>query len=338
MNRSSDSCLHRKWHSQAHRPLKTRCPRTSPRRVPSEQPVAARIVAPQVPLGPVAKAGVTRTAGVETSDPVAEDVPADEPQQAVEVRDRAPVREVAVALADAPVQQEANAEAPRPLPPLPAPTEAAWQTQGPPGRGKSSRDRRGESVAGAAQGRGGHGESGSYRRSQSGERHRRCSTQPGRDCPGGDDHHCCSANDHARWSCHLNRHAPDQGRRERRQPDADRCIQVRQCARQSRRECRKSSRDRRCQGTPFHGQSDFEPDPATSALDANSLAGRNGGTHADERSEPSGQSRGEGQRRRSRRSASRRRRNANDVGAGHSPRVSACSAGRARRASRLPGN
>lgn len=100
-----------------------------PSNAEASQPVAARVAVarpPQLSVVPVAKANVSRGTDAETSDPDAEDVPVDEPQQAVETRDRAPVREVAVAPA-APVQQEASVEAPRPLPTQPAPTEAAWQ-------------------------------------------------------------------------------------------------------------------------------------------------------------------------------------------------------------------
>ncbi|HLZ30570.1 MAG TPA: hypothetical protein VKV73_24910 [Chloroflexota bacterium] len=92
---------------------------------------AAVARAPGVTLAPVAKADVSRNADAEASAPVAEDVPA-EPDQAVEARDRTPVREVStVALGDTPtVQQEASVEAPRQLAPVPGPTtEAAWQTK-----------------------------------------------------------------------------------------------------------------------------------------------------------------------------------------------------------------
>jgi hypothetical protein len=74
-----------------------------------------------------ARVAVAPAADVVPPDPVAEDVPVDEPEQAVEARDQAPVQQVAVALADSPVQQAANAEAPRPLPPHP--TETTGQTR-----------------------------------------------------------------------------------------------------------------------------------------------------------------------------------------------------------------
>jgi hypothetical protein len=77
----------------------------------------------------VASARPPRAVQVEEPDAVVEDEPAEEPEQAVEARNRAPVPEPIAVLADGPVQQAADAEPARPLPPVPTPTETALQTR-----------------------------------------------------------------------------------------------------------------------------------------------------------------------------------------------------------------
>src|SRR5579859_3468921 len=62
-------------------------------------------------------------------DPVVEDVPVEEPEQAVQVIDQTPVPQVPEALPEVPLQQEANVASPRPLPPVPTPTETPRQTR-----------------------------------------------------------------------------------------------------------------------------------------------------------------------------------------------------------------